>query len=552
MKEIYASASSVIVWLGAATPATDIAMDMFNACEENGASLNMTASHTYRVYDKQRQDLVERSQQFKEFIESDGIPSFFMAVQHLMIREWWYRTWVLQEFCVGREVTLACGSKKLGLALFDKVSMTFDTVDNVSSAHFLHTAEQWLTASDQDKPKRLSEKAGTRDVKHAIDFLRLRLYHQRSLEEKKRSLLDLVVTFYVNVRPRAILRSTDPRDKIYGLLAIASDAEQLKIVPDYLKSIEEVYTEAATRILSLGKLELLQFVHPQNPKLPSWVPDWEQPLRHITPYECRELDKPFSADATMPAFQPSRIPGDSSVLECHGCIVDSVSSFSDFLSDEMTKALLAVAEMPCNTQTRGKLDALITLYVHFSQIKQLCQLSAQIIPSLYGPSNTWLNEALWRIPVADQEVIDAHFTHFQRATSESERRYNGLLKIIEAFESLGARMKEPDRRTLLTFFEKNFAPIIQRNSIFDALYLPAVGKTVFRKPYLTQKGYVGLGHESMRIGDLVCILQGGPVQFLLRRTERGEYILVSDTYVHGIMDGDFMNTKPYLEVFRLK
>ena len=56
----------------------------------------------------------------------------------------------------------------------------------------------------------------------------------------------------------------------------------------------------------------------------------------------------------------------------------------------------------------------------------------------------------------------------------------------------------------------------------------------------------------MRIGDMVCIFQGGPVPFLLRRTERGEYILVSDTYVHGIMDGEFMKTKPDLGVFRLK
>ena len=258
MKEIYASASLVIVWLGAATPATDVAMDMFNACEENGASLDMTARYTYRLYDKQRQDLLERSQQFKDFIESDGIPSMFVAVQHLMIREWWYRAWVLQEFCVGREVFFACGSKKMSLTLFDKVIMTLDTIDNVSSAHFLHTAEQWLTAATPDKSKRVSEKPGTRDVKHAIDFLRQRLYHQHSLEEKKRSLLDHLVTFYVNVRPRAILNSTDPRDKMYGLLGIASDAEQLEIVPDYTESIREVYTEAATKILSFGKLELLQ------------------------------------------------------------------------------------------------------------------------------------------------------------------------------------------------------------------------------------------------------------------------------------------------------
>ena len=82
--------------------------------------------------------------------------------------------------------------------------------------------------------------------------------------------------------------------------------------------------------------------------MPSWVPDWEQAVRHITPYECRELDKPISADATMPVFHARQIPGDASILECHGYAVDSVLSFSDFLTDDTTKALLAVAEMPCN------------------------------------------------------------------------------------------------------------------------------------------------------------------------------------------------------------
>ena len=521
MKEIYASASLVIVWLGAATPGTDVAMDIFNPFEEHGASLDMAASYTYRSYDKQRQDLVERSQLFKNFLESDSIPSMFVAVQPLLIRECWYRAWVLQEFCIGREVFFACGSKKMSLALFDNVIMTLDVINNLSSVHVHQATAQWFTASNQDQLKLFSEKAGTRDVKHATDFLRQRLYHQHGLEEK-RSLLDLLVTVYVNVRPRAILRSTDPRDKIYCFLGIASDAEQLKIVPDYTKSITEVYTEAATQILSLGRLELLQYVHPQNPNLPSWVPDWEQAIRHITPYECRELDKHFSADATMPAFHPRQIFGDPSILECLGYTVDSVLSFSDFFTDDTTKALLAVVEMsPSDDETLGKLDVLIRVYVHFSQIKQLCQRSTQINPSLYGPSNTWLKEALWRIPVADQEVVGAQSPNFQRATSESGRRYKGLLNIIKAWESLGARPKDPDLRARTAFFKKNVAPNIVGNSAFYGLYSPAVGRTVSRRPYLTQKGYVGLGHEGMRIGDLVCILQGGPVLFLLRKTEKG-------------------------------
>ena len=521
MKEIYASASLVVVWLGAATPVTDVAVDMFNAYYEKGPSLEMTARHTYRFRDEQRQELVE-DPQFKNFIESDTITSLLMVTQFLLVREWWYRAWVLQEFCVGQEVFFACGNKKLRLAIFDNTIMSLKTFLNIWSAHILYTPEQWLTTSNKDKSRRLSKTEGATEVEHAMNSLKQRLYHQHSLEQKKnRSLLDLLVTFYVNVRPRSQLRSTDPQDKTYSLLGIASDAEQLKFVPNYSKSVEEVYTDAAAKILSLGKLELLHYVHPQNPNIPSWVPDWGGAKRHITPYEFRELDKPFSADATMVAFQSGQIPGDPGVLECHGCIVDSVSSFSGFLTDDTTKALLALAEMLSNKETRVEFDVLIRFHVHLSQIKQLCQRSTLLNPSLYGSSDTWLKEALWRIPVNDQEMIDAHFMRYQRATSESERRYDGLLNTIEAWKSIGVKLGGPDPRSLPAFLQTNVLPIIQKESRHYALYRQAIMRTVSRRPYLTQTGYVGLGHEGMRVGDFVCILHGATVPFLLRRTETG-------------------------------
>lgn len=551
MKEIYASASFVVVWLGTATPETDKAMDMCNADYEKRPSLDLTARHTYRFRDEQLQELVQ-DPQFKNFIESDVIPSLLMVMQFLLVREWWYRAWVLQEFCIGQEVHFACGKKKLRLAIFDNMITSLKTFLNIRSAHSLYTPEQWFTTSDKDKSKRLSGTEGATEVEYAMNFLNQRLYHQHRLEQKKnRSLLDLLVRFYVDGRWRNRLCSTDPRDKIFSLLGIASDAEKLKIVPDYSKSVEEVYTDAAAKILSLGTLELLHYVHPQNPNMPSWVPDWGGTRSPITPYEFPELNKPFSADATVATFKRPQDPGDPNVLDCNGCIVDSVSSFSDYRTDDTTKALLALAEMPYNKETRAEIDELIEFHVHLSQIKQLCQRSALINPSLYGCSDTWLNKALWRIPIADQEIIDARFPRYQRATSESERRYNGLLNIIEAWKSMGVKLGDVDSGPPIAFLQDNVFPVTQKESRHYILYKLTMTGTVSRRPYLTRKGYVGLGHESMLAGDLVCILQGGPVPCLLRRTEKGEYVLVGHTHVHGIMDGEFMRTRPELQAFRI-
>jgi hypothetical protein len=209
-----------------------------------------------------------------------------------------------------------------------------------------------------------------------------------------------------------------------------------------------------------------------------------------------------------------------------------------------TKALLALAEMPPNRDTQRDFNVLIRLRVHLVQIKELCQRSAILNPSLYGPSETWLNEALWRIPVADQEMVDAHFLRYQRATSESERRYKGLVDTTEARKSIGVKLGDLDPRPFPTFLQDHVLPIVQKESSYYSLYRPAISRTVLRRPYMTQKGYVGLGHEGMQIGDLVCTFYGAAVPFLLRRTDQGQHVLISDTYIHRIMDGGFMETRP--------
>ena len=62
--------------------------------------------------------------------------------------------------------------------------------------------------------------------------------------------------------------------------------------------------------------------------------------------------------------------------------------------------------------------------------------------------------------------------------------------------------------------------------------------------FLTTRGYLGLGHEGFRIGVVVCIFVGGEVPFLLRQViapHNRRFQLLSECYVHGVMDGEAMN-----------
>jgi hypothetical protein len=56
-----------------------------------------------------------------------------------------------------------------------------------------------------------------------------------------------------------------------------------------------------------------------------------------------------------------------------------------------------------------------------------------------------------------------------------------------------------------------------------------------RRVFLSSRGYYGLGQESLRVGDTICLLSGGDSPFLIRDADPGYYELIGEAYVHGIM-----------------
>ena len=61
-----------------------------------------------------------------------------------------------------------------------------------------------------------------------------------------------------------------------------------------------------------------------------------------------------------------------------------------------------------------------------------------------------------------------------------------------------------------------------------------------RRIFSSQKGYLGVGPEEAREGDLICIFLGGEVPFVLRTDGHGHYRLIGECYVHDIIDKEAM------------
>lgn len=74
-------------------------------------------------------------------------------------------------------------------------------------------------------------------------------------------------------------------------------------------------------------------------------------------------------------------------------------------------------------------------------------------------------------------------------------------------------------------------------SVFNVDTLPRLYK---RRFCITERGYFGLVPADAQVGDLMAIVLGGHVPFVLRRAERFEkdhFELIGDGYFHGLMHG---------------
>jgi hypothetical protein len=57
---------------------------------------------------------------------------------------------------------------------------------------------------------------------------------------------------------------------------------------------------------------------------------------------------------------------------------------------------------------------------------------------------------------------------------------------------------------------------------------------------VTDTGYMGMAHQGCVIGDMIYLLMGGDMPFVVRPLSTGTYEFKGESYVHGVMDGEFL------------
>jgi hypothetical protein len=267
MGRIYNQAASVVIWLG---PADNNSDEVFGII----AQQNVEAMQTQK---------------------------FAIDLGKLLCRSWFRRTWIVQEFVLGKILPqILCGSRVISYGKFmathwilpylmkdspnvDVVQVwkTIDSDGNVISSELVKSKLVAVWNNHDEAEKTLG---CLMDVRRAVlddeGMLRPRPLYK---------ILPFIKGFDV----------TNLKDKIYGVFGVVSPSVHQYVQVDYENSIAKIYTDAMTHMLrqeqeETGAIDLyLQYplslsLEISNPGLPSWVPDFSQNSPFL----------PFSEDIT--------------------------------------------------------------------------------------------------------------------------------------------------------------------------------------------------------------------------------------------------------------
>ena len=484
MRKIYRSAADVLIWLGDEADKSNMAIELISRLSDH--------------HDKDIHSWTTKG---------------WRALGALLSRPWFSRMWILQELGVASSATVVCGNQSIP---WQRISDMINYMQNTGS---------WVFAFGSS------------------DFTSSNLAYGRlaSLQMVRKEILgNGTVCSLLALCMSTCFDATDPRDKIYALTGLCACNSHF-IRPDYSKDLFDVYRETALALLFpqsaiVNADSSLKFhEHPamqclviaertENPyALPSWVPDWK-----VRTY--------------------------SSLWES--------SSKNGYNAAGTSKTKIALTNEPNNISLAGKIGDVVHLV---SSIAPAADYTAR--PSDKSPPDVWERFLFKRVPqscwINETSFMAASCQRYQDGAPRDAAFRSTLIGNAATYcatATSGQQVeKNPDHALYYWHFRQfllklcpngvvNGAGILQlclvlaqhmeAHQVFEAAFM-AVSHG--RRFFTTLSGYMGIGPPGMRPGDSICVFLGGSVPWIVRQ-EGCDYTLVGECYVHGIMDGEYMQT----------
>ncbi|GKT42868.1 heterokaryon incompatibility protein 6, OR allele [Colletotrichum spaethianum] len=496
MRQIYSTATRVAVWLGLPDDDSDMVLrhirDMC-ALIRKEKYLDVVRFHTDIAF------LRRVSHAFRAFCK----------------REYWSRVWIIQEFAVAREIDIICGHASIGYAdlrefivFLNKLNEYNPKIQEEGGSEVTKTPTEMLrgfkTSANSfleavlTRRRRYQTRHGVPPTNQAIPALEG--FGNAKVKDSE-SLFAVLVTTLVLEIDYNHSEATDHRDRIFAVMQFADDVLEFEGLPNYTLSCEKVYRDVARRILMQGNIDLLSYCQfPRDKSLTTtWAPDWKMRIKR--PNTGNPWHSKFDASKSSIHEQVVVAP-DSETIQLRGVLVDVITEIGNVWNPSW------IEELDCKAAPE-----------YISEVRKLCEKSPMFAQKIKDAD---LKDVM-RICIADR---------YQYREPERQK------ELLEAYAEAVSRMTNAVRNVTVEL--EMGIEMVDTIGWQQPWFMFVMKNLHSRRLFLSESGYVGLAPMHAQPGDKIVILLEGKTPYTVRETDAGHHELVGESYVHGVMFGEFM------------
>lgn len=455
---IYSQAIRVVVWLGnedhaIATDATATTRYIAKACAEYRTENQAEHDkHRFRSHDLP----IERF--------GSGVCS---NLKKLFDCTWFRRVWCIQEISLAQDAVVLYGDQQLP---WTSVGIAASWIVD----HIAKSGDNSALASALDE----------------ISSMNASVLYDRDVWFGRALLRILVASL--------TYESTNPRDKVYGLLNLVYPREEVEALQvDYNKSVEQVFADTVLVYIRLhSRLNTMGHVHHSNNydggnSMRSWTPDWIE-RRWILP-----LEPPFHNQWSACGDELVKVVDDACIsyhhLKLSGILYGTVTVIEEIMNRDSLY------------YKRGEEHPFVALFNNIN----------------FDPRpEYWVQFFKLADTIGAGEFYEAF-----NSSQEDLQKFGW--HVMDVLTWLDDPTKSYDD------VAKDLDPAARK--IFHTAVTTCSGRRVF----FLQDGSLGLGPACMRLGDIVAVLYGSDAPCVLR--PRGDnYLFLGLAYIDDIMHGELV------------
>ncbi|PMD32055.1 HET-domain-containing protein [Hyaloscypha variabilis F] len=511
MGNVYSKATRAIIWLG-------------EEMENSDSVMSFLIGYDRILRQKWLRPVRDSLLGFKlkklSNIESSSLSQYHIF-DTICDNPWFHRKWTVQEYALSRDSYFQFGGKRQSC--------------------------QGLFSAIQDARWRKIELSGEKkysSVGHGFatyceTFEALRQAFRDDVTGIRCSLLEVLHAGRAQI-------ATEPRDAVFGLYGILQRMNANLPLPDYSKSVEQIYTEIGKLVIVYDKsLHILRYTSEKGTwtDLPSWVPDWSARDRHG--FEWLSIQDP------EPRFTSGRdvlikytFLKDHRSLIVRGCFVEkiqhqtakyiaSTKDYKDFGSPgsdqegiidrlDAHNMLMFQDWIRMAASEAGDMEE-----VEFKELL-LCTLRTGW-ETRYGATAKGFEEWVKCLTLGSALPTPTNREHLISISGSSSIVSGSRFQNQSAQTSAEAEGAAAEGLSMLA--------TVRRNQLAWDFYVYVYYTCRRTRLFITSGGLLGKGLKAIREGDFVALIAGVDYPMILRK-EGDSYRSKGPAYIHNMMKGE--------------